>query len=389
MILPKYGHLTHIIIKHYHEKAQHQGRGITISTIRSNGFYIIGVYRLVASMIFKCVRCRNLRHATQVQKMSDLPSDRIEPSAPFTFVSLDCFGPYLVNERRKEIKRYGLLFVCQASRAIHLEVLDDMSTDCFLNSLRCFIALRGTVSMIRCDQGTNFIGAAKELQKAYQEIDCEKIKNYFLNNGCEFVFNSPYSSNMGDTFERQIRTVRNILNNILHNNGYHIDTPSLRSFLYEVISLVNCRPLSGTFIKDKELEPLTPNHLVMMKSTIITPPPGNFDATDLYARKRWRQVQQLTNMFWDRFRKEYLLNLQHRQKWTKTNRNITVGDIVLLKEDDVFRGNWRMGKVIKIIGSADHTRRVQLEMGNKQLTTHKTILERPIHKLVLLLETEQ
>ena len=389
MILPKYGHLTQLIIKHYHEKAQHQGRGITISTIRSNGFYIIGVSRLVASMIFKCVRCRKLRHATQVQKMSDLPSDRIEPSAPFTFVSLDCFGPYLVNERRKEIKRYGLLFVCQASRAIHLEVLDDMSTDCFLNSLRCFIALRGTVSMIRCDQGTNFIGAARELQKAYQEIDCEKIKNYFLNKGCEFVFNSPYSSHMGGTFERQIRTVRSILNNILHNNGYRIDTPSLRTFLYEVMSLVNSRPLSGTFIQDSELEPLTPNHLIMMKSTIITPPPGNFDATDLYARKRWRQVQQLTNMFWDRFRKEYLLNLQHRQKWTKTNRNITVGDIVLLKEDDVFRGNWRMGKVIKIIGSADHTRRVQLEMGNKQLTTHKTILERPIHKLVLLLETEQ
>ena len=94
-ILPKYGHLTQLIIKHYHEKAQHQGRGITISTIRSNGFYIIEVSRLVASMIFKWVRCRKLRHActTQVQEMSDLPSDCIKPSAPFTFVSLDCFEP--------------------------------------------------------------------------------------------------------------------------------------------------------------------------------------------------------------------------------------------------------------------------------------------------------
>ena len=189
-----------------------------------------------------------------------------------------------------------------------------------------------------------------------------------------------YSSHMGGTFERQIRTVRSILNNILHTNyGYRTDTPSLMTFLYEVMSLVNSRPLSGTFIQDKKLEPLTPNHLIMMKSTIITPPPGNFDATDLYARKRWRQVQQLTNMFWDRFGKEYLLNLQHRQKWTKTNRNITVGDIILVKEDDVFRGNWRMSKVIKIIGSTDNTRKVQLEMGNKQLTAHETILERPIH----------
>ena len=109
-----------------------------------------------------------------------------------------------------------------------------------------------------------------------------------------------YSSHMGGTFERQIRTVRSILNNILHTNyGYRTDTPSLMTFLYEVMSLVNSRPLSGTFIQDKKLEPLTPNHLIMMKSTIITPPPGNFDATDLYASKRWRQVQQLTNMFWE------------------------------------------------------------------------------------------
>ena len=103
MILPKYDHLKQLIIKHYHEKAQHQGRGITISTIRSNGFYIIGVSRLVASMIFKCVRCRKLRHATQVQKMSDLPSDRIEPSAPFTFHS-DSDSDILFNISMYSIK---------------------------------------------------------------------------------------------------------------------------------------------------------------------------------------------------------------------------------------------------------------------------------------------
>ena len=101
IILPKEGHLSHLIIKHYHEKAEHRGRGLTISTNRCNGFYIIGISRLVASLIYKCVVCRRLRHNTQTHKMADLHIERLEPAAPFTYVAIDCFGPYTVTERRK------------------------------------------------------------------------------------------------------------------------------------------------------------------------------------------------------------------------------------------------------------------------------------------------
>ena len=101
IILPKEGHLSHLIIKHYHEKAEHQGRGLTISTIRCNGFYIIGISRLAASLIFKCVICRRIGHNIQTQKMADLPIEQLEPAAPFPYVAIDCFGPYTVTERRK------------------------------------------------------------------------------------------------------------------------------------------------------------------------------------------------------------------------------------------------------------------------------------------------
>ena len=110
--------------------------------------------------------------------------------------------------------------------------------------------------------------------------------------------------------------------------------------------LINSRPLPGTYLHDTELEPLTPNHLITMNSKITMPPPEKFDDTDTYSKKRWRRVQQLTDIFWNRWRKEYVLNLQQRQKWTTSSRNIMIGDIVLLKEDDVYHGNWRMGKVI-------------------------------------------
>ena len=386
ILLPKEGHVTHLILKHFHEMAQHQGIGMTIGEIRSNGYYILGVTRLVTSFIFKCVQCRKLRSKTQEQKMADLPLDRLEPSPPFTAVGIDAFGPYFVTERRKELKRYGLIFVCQASRAIHIELLDDMSTDVFINALRCFIAIRGAVAIIRCDCGSNFIGASHELKKAFNEIDCERVKDILLDGHCQFIFNSPSSSHMGGTFERHIRTIRSILNNMLYEHSTRLDTSSLRTLMYEVMSLVNSRPLTYTYLHDKELEPLTPNHLITMKSKIITPPPGKFEASDIYARKRWRKVQQLTNEFWTRWRNEYILNMQQRQKWRKSSRDISIGDIVLLKEEDVYRGSWKMGKVVRIIGSTDHTRRVQLQLGNRQLAKEKTFLERPIHKLVLLVE---
>ena len=112
IILPKEAHLSHLIIKHYHEKAEHQGRCLTISTIRCNGFYIIGISRLVASLTFRCVICRCLRHNTQTQKMAYLPIERLEPAAPFTYVAIDCFGRYTVTEIIMEITRYMIVFVC-------------------------------------------------------------------------------------------------------------------------------------------------------------------------------------------------------------------------------------------------------------------------------------
>ena len=92
-------------------------------------------------------------------------------------------------------------------------------------------------------------------------------------------------------------------------------------------------------------EPLTPNHLLTMKSTIVTPPPGSFSVDDTYLRKRWRHVQYLTNEFWNRWRKEYLLLLHQRQKWNQVKRSMAVGDVVLIKDINTFRGNGSLGKV--------------------------------------------
>ena len=199
IILPRKSHITSLIIMHFHERAKHQGKGITLNEIRSNGYWIVGGSSVITSAITSCVRCKKLRGAVQQQKMSDLPEDR-----PFTYCAVDCFGPFIVKDKQKELKRYGVLFTCMASRAIHIEIANSLDTDSFLNALRRFISRRGPIRQLCSDQGTNIVGARTELTKALGEMDQDKIKSCLLDNQCDWItfkMNVPAASHMGGVWE--------------------------------------------------------------------------------------------------------------------------------------------------------------------------------------------
>jgi hypothetical protein len=269
---------------------------------------------------------------------------------------MDAFGPFYIKEGRKELKRWGIIFTCLASRAVHLETLNSMNTDSFLNALRRFISRRGNVRELRSDQGTNFIGGRNELTAALESLDNDAIKGFLSNKGCDwikFTMNVPSASHMGSAWERLIRTVRSVLSTLLFNHGTQLDDESLRTLMTEAESVVNNRPLTVCNLSEAgTLEPLTPNHLLTCKSEIILQSPGDFTRPDLYSRKKWRRVQYLTNQFWQRWRKEYSNMLQcERKKWTRQRRNSRVGDIVIVRDDDLARNNWPLGKVVEVYPS--------------------------------------
>ncbi|XP_006820438.1 uncharacterized protein LOC102805352 [Saccoglossus kowalevskii] len=267
---------------------------MTLNEMRTNRYWVIGGTKVVASHIHKCVKCCCLRRPAEEQKMADLPEDRVEPSPPFADCGMGCFGLFIVKDGRKQHKKYGLLFTCMCYRAVHIEMLRDMSTDCFINSLRCFIAIRGSVLQFRSDQGSNFVGARNEFQEALRELDTERIQVFLAEHQCEFVMNPPYASHTGGVWERQVRTIRSVLSSLLLQSSGRLDSASLRTFLYEVMAIVNSRPLTVEMLNDPTSpEPLTPNHLLTMKTSLALPPPGKFVKEDLYIRKRWRRVQYL------------------------------------------------------------------------------------------------
>ncbi|XP_029967500.1 uncharacterized protein LOC115402944 [Salarias fasciatus] len=337
-----------------------------------------------------------MRGSTEEQRMADLPADRVELSPPFSFTGLDCFGPFITKQGRKECKRYGLLFTCLSSRAIHIEMLEDLSTDAFINGLRCFIAIRGAVRQIRSDQGTNFVGARNEFEKGLKDLDKDRIATYLAKNQCDFQMNVPEASHRGGVWERQIRTVRNVLSSVLAQAIGRLDDTSLRTFFYEAMSIVNSRPLTTNTISDpKSAEPLTPNHLLTMKESVPLPPPGNFVGEDLYSRKRWRKVQYLAEQFWHRWRKEYLTSISLRQQWHTSKRNVQVGDVVIIKEENIPRNEWKLAKVIEANKDDDGlVRKVKIQVGQRDLGSkgerlkQLSYLERPVQKLVVLVQNE-
>lgn len=394
VILPKEGIVTQLVLDHCHKKTQHQGRGQTLNKLRESGYWIIGGSKVVAKYIKGCVNCRKVRGPAEEQRMADLPFDRVDPSPPFTYTGVDVFGPFYTKQGRKEWKRYGLLFTCLSSRAAHIEMLEDLSTDAFINALRCFIAIRGTVRQIRSDQGTNFVGAKNEFKKGLLELDKEMISTYLAKNQCDFQMNVPEASHRGGIWERQIRTVRNVMSSVLAQATGRLDDTSLRTFFYEAMSILNHRPLTTDTINDpNSAEPLTPNHLLTMKESVPLPPPGRFVREDLYARKRWRRVQYLTELFWSRWRKEYLTSISLRQRWHTPKQNVQVGDVVILKEDNIPRNEWKLARVVEANEDDDGlVRKVKIQIGQKDLgkkgerLKQVSFLERPVQKLVVLVK---
>ena len=285
------------------------------------------------------------------------------------------------------------------SRAIHLEVTPSLDTDSFINTLRRFIAVRGPVRQIRCDLGTNFVGADNELYHDFNKMDQDQIKKHLLEKNCDYIkfkFNVPHASHMGGAWERQIRTVRSVLRPLLENHGSQLDDDSLHTLFYEVMAIVNSRPLTLTDINDPLADILTPNSILTMKSKVVLPPPGNFVKEDIYLRKKWRRVQYLLNLFWSKWKTEYLISLQPRPKWNETCRNMAQGNIVILKEDEMSpRNKWPLAVVEEAIQSDDGlVRKVKVRVADAKLDkfgrriSTQTILERPIHKCVTLIKAE-
>ena len=225
------------------------------------------------------------------QFMPELPSDRLQESAPFTYCSVNLFGPFTIKKHRKELKRYGVMFSCLCSRAIHIELAQSLETDSLIFSLRRFLGRRGNIRLMIPDNGTNFAGTIKELRKAFQEMDHNQILQFLQRHVADWITwirNPPTAS---QDWERQIRTARRILYAFLKTHGRSMNDEAL---LIEVEAIVNSQPTTTETINDVQNHVLlSSSNLLRMKSKLVMPPPGSFGPADACCRKRCRRTQHV------------------------------------------------------------------------------------------------
>ena len=251
-ILPKNSHLAHLLINYHHESVHHQGRQITHEKIRQAGIWIVDANRMISKTINQCVTCRRLRGklSSHVQLMADLLSDRLDTPPPFTNVGFDVFGPWNIQTRKLRggavnAKRWALIFTCLNCRAVHIEVLETMETSSFICVLRRFFAIRWTLTLLRCDRGTNFISEKSELDSALNAMDQRTIKKNVTEQTCDWIFNLPHASQFGGAWKRQIGTARRILDAMFLELGSpQLTHELLVTLVAEVTGIINSRPIA-------------------------------------------------------------------------------------------------------------------------------------------------
>eukprot|EP00057_Strongylocentrotus_purpuratus_P028999 XP_011683473.1 PREDICTED: uncharacterized protein LOC100891682 [Strongylocentrotus purpuratus] len=379
IIIPKKSLVAELMLREVHEKTGHSGRSHVLSTLRER-YWLPGAGTAIRKMMGRCVACRRQRAKVMQQKMADLPKDRLIPDEPpFTRVGMDYFGPIEVKRGRSIVKRYGVIFTCLAIRAVHIEMAYSLSTDSCIDAIRRFIARRGNVKEIRSDNGTNLVGAKLELRREIEGWNKAQLNEELLQRNIKWTFNPPGASHFGGVWERQIGTVRKLI--LALTKQQTLADESLNTLLCEVEGIINNRPITKVSDDASDVEALTPNHLLLLNRKPHLPPTMT-EESDTYARRRWRQVQYMADLFWKRWIREYLPQLQEREKWVASRRNVQVGDVVLVVNNNAPRNLWQLGRVLKTMpDKGGFVRSVEVK-------TKNSVLVRPISKLCLVLEAD-
>jgi len=385
IILPKNDNIVQKYVLFLHRIFQHTGPELTLSLVRLK-YRILQGRRQVRSIIRGCTKKRCMKPPLLTQIMAPLPKERTADPVSFKNVSVDLFGPLLVKHscdltgcpHPSMTKTYGCLYTCFHTRAVHIELLREASSEDFILGFRNFVARRGCPSFMFSDNGKNFVHAAKELRALYRTIKWKDIKKDCQAKGIEWVFNvekAPWANGLA---ERLVKSTKQPLRIIL--GQAQLTFRQLQAVIHEVESILNNRPLSQVGDDPDDLIPITPAELIIGRrmDNLTDPNFHNAKNVSLDFKAMWRKRQLLLNSFWKRWSSSYLQNLNVRQKWRIPNQTDLQDRVVLIRDDNMSRNEWKMGRIVEQYPSKDGMIRAV------RLKTSTGFIRRPIQRLALL-----
>uniref|UniRef100_A0A0A9VSF7 Pro-Pol polyprotein n=1 Tax=Lygus hesperus TaxID=30085 RepID=A0A0A9VSF7_LYGHE len=387
ILLPPESHLSELIVDSYHRAYLHPGPSLLQALVQSK-FWIPSLRRLVQKRIFMCGRCYRLKAKPSIPKMADLPSYRVQAIRAFMKTGVDFAGPFVMKEshRRKSptSKVYFCVFVCMATKAIHLEAVTRLTSDAFLAAFDRFVSLRGLPSDVFSDCGSNFVSAArtlKELNVWFTNIQTQnEIANQMTFRQTKWHFNPPHSPHFGGIWEAGVKSAKVLMLRTVGDTALTYE--ELATLLYKIGAVLNSRPLCPLSTDPSECDYLSPGHFLIGEPMLSVPEPSLLD-TPLNRLDRWQLLQRMAQFFWTKWRRDYLCTLQSRGKWNERTPNLQIGDLVLIKDPNVPILQWPRGRVTAIHPGRDGAVRVAT------IKTAKSSFTRPVVNLIPLLPDPQ
>ena len=375
--------ITARIVMDIHERHCHAGADWVINHLRLAGFWLLRGKESVRRVITKCVACQKAIKRKDSQLMGNLPAYRLtSDEKPFSFVGVDAAGPLYLKQKPWEsgqAKVYVMVFTCLTTRAIHLELAMNQHADTLLQCIRRLIARRGTVKEFLSDNHKTNVRANKEISVL---MDITTPNHDFT-----WRFLPEHGPWYGAVYERLIRSVKDSLRKVIGKSA--LDEWELLTLLAEIEAMINDRPLCAVSEDIAQFEPVTPS--MLLTGHQLSHMPSNLprslpkDKTEAEIVRAWKRRVSLSQQLWNRWKKDYMLGLQVRQKWMTARKDLELGDLVLIATENMPRGSWPLARVtstenvhnLRDVKSAN-IRSVELRLSSGKLT------RRPCQHLVRL-----
>ena len=350
----------------------------------SNHLHVVGARRLSRDICSSCVTCRRVNPRPAPQMLGELPAERTKANQPaFTDTGMDFAGPFSIRQGhgRTPVDAHICIFICLATKAIHLEVTSDLSTKTFIACLRRFISRRNCPKTLHCDNGPNFVGARRELERLYsflaEEDNDEAIRHFLLQHQIQWSHIPAASPHFGGLWESAVRSMKRHLRRLM--GTLKLTYEELTTVTCQIEACLNSRPLLPMTCHNPDgITPLTAGHFLFLDAPNSYPTDPRLPEEPRLLKK-WNQCQAVVQHFWARWSREYLNTLQTRTKWQKTKPNLKTGDIVIYKPKDNFACRWPIAKVVQTYPGEDGLVRVVLIQ-----PTSGEVRKRPVTKLSLI-----
>ena len=359
-------------------KTMQCGAQLTMSVVREN-FWIPSLKRKVKGLINSCITCFRQRAKLSKQLMGQLPVSRVQPSFAFINVGVDYAGPITIkygNPRSNvKTKAYFAVFICLATKAVHVEIVSSLSSQSFMSAFNRFVSRRWIPSIVYSDNGTNFQGAQKDISNLLSSNNFqEEVIDHASSRFIEWNFIPPHSPHFGGLWEAGIKSLKHHLKRTMTGQVFTFE--ELSTLTTQIETILNSHPICR-LDDSHELNYLTAGHFLIGRS-FISFPILNFIDTPTNRLNRWQRLTKVLALIWKGWYDDYLQTLQRRHKWNNICPNLNIGDKVLIKDDLAPSLQWKLGKITWLFPGPD---------GRVRVVTVKTSrgeFKRTIHKLAKL-----